>query len=129
MAKKQTFHPSEAELEILQILWKLQPTTVRVVHEHLSQKKEVGYTTVLKQMQRMHDHKKMLKREKEGKTHIYEAIPLEKDIQKGMFSKLLNAAFDGSKMDLIMHALGQSKTSEDELEALQEWLDKQKKNK
>jgi len=33
MSKKQVFKPSEAELEILQILWKHQPSTVREIHE------------------------------------------------------------------------------------------------
>ena len=129
MAKKSSFKPSEAELEILQILWDQQPTTVKIVHEILSKKKEVGYTTVLKQMQRIYEDKKMLKRTKQGKTHIYEAIPQESDIKQGLFSKLVNTVFKGSSMDLVMHALGKSKTSEEELEALQKWLDEQKKKK
>ncbi len=127
MSKKQVFKPSEAELEILQILWKHQPATVREIHELLSKKREVGYTTILKQMQRMHDDKKMLTRTKEGKTHLYTAVPKEKDIKQGMFSKFVDNVFEGSPMDLVMHALGKSKTSEEELEELQKWLDQQKK--
>ena len=80
MAKQAPYKPSEAELEILQILWEHQPTTVKVVHEILSKKKEVGYTTVLKQMQRMYEDKQMLKRTKEGKTHLYEAVAKERGI-------------------------------------------------
>lgn len=127
MSKKIIFKPSEAELEILQILWEHQPTTVKVIHELLSEQKEVGYTTVLKQMQRMYEDKKMLSRTKEGKTHLYKAIPKENEIKQGLFSKLVNTAFKGSSMDLVMHALGKSKTSQEELDALQEWLDQQKK--
>jgi predicted transcriptional regulator len=129
MAKKEKYKPSEAELEILQILWEQQPTTVKVIHEILSKKKEVGYTTVLKQMQRMYEDKKVLKRMKKGKTHLYEAIPKESEIQQGLFSKLVDTVFKGSSMDLVMHALGKTKTSEEELEVLQEWLDQQKKKK
>jgi len=127
MPKKQ-FNPSEAELEILQILWKIQPTTVRKIHEILSKKKDVGYTTILKQMQRMyHKDKGMLTRVKEGKTHLYTAIPKESKIKQGMLSKFVDAVFEGSQMDLVMHALGKSKTSKKELEELQKWLDEQKK--
>ena len=126
MAKKKVFQPTEAELEILQILWKHQPSTVRFIHEMLSKKKEVGYTTVLKQMQRMHDDKGMLTRSKEGKTHLYKAVPKEGDIKQGMFSKLVDSVFDGSPMDLVMHALGKSETSKEELEELQKWLDQQR---
>jgi len=128
MAKKKIFQPTEAELEILQILWKHQPATVRQIHEYLSKKKEVGYTTILKQMQRMHDDKQMLTRTKEGKTHLYSSIPKQNEIQQGMFSKLVDTVFDGSSMDLVMHALGKSKTSQEELDELQKWLDQQKKN-
>ena len=127
MAKKKIFKPTEAEFEILQILWKHEPVTVRFVHEELCKKKDVGYTTVLKQMQRMFDDKKMLKREKDGKTHLYTAIPQKNDIKQGMYRRLVNTLFDGSPMDLVMHALGKEKTSEEELEALQQWLDQQKK--
>ncbi len=127
MAKKKVFQPTEAELEILQILWKHQPSTVRFIHEILSEKKEVGYTTILKQMQRMHDDKGMLTRSKEGKMHLYKAVPKEGDIKQGMFSKLVDSVFDGSPMDLVMHALGKSETSKEELEELQRWLDQQRK--
>ncbi len=127
MSKKQVFKPSDAELEILQILWEHQPATVKLVHEILKEKKEVGYTTVLKQMQRMYEDKKMLRRSKEGKTHLYEAVVQKSDIKHGMYSKLVEALFDGSPMDLVMHALGKSQSSEEELEALQKWLDAQKK--
>ena len=127
MSKKQLFKPSEAELEILQILWKHQPSTVREIHELLSKKRDVGYTTILKQMQRMHDDKKMVTRTKEGKTHLYTAIPKENEIKQGMFSKFVDNVFEGSPMDLVMHALGKSKTSKEELDELQKWLDKQKK--
>lgn len=127
MAKKETFKPSEAELDILQILWKHQPATVRTIHELLSKKKDVGYTTILKQMQRMYEDKKMLRRYKEGKTHLYEALVEQKEIKQGMFSKLVETVFDGSPMDLVMHALGKSKTSKEELETLQKWLNEQKK--
>ena len=87
-------------------------------------KKEVGYTTVLKQMQRMYD-KGMVERSKEGKTHFYTAVPREKDVQKSLLDDLVDKAFKGSAMDLVMHALGRGKASEEELEELKKWLDEQ----
>ncbi|HKK77541.1 MAG TPA: BlaI/MecI/CopY family transcriptional regulator [Saprospiraceae bacterium] len=125
MSKSKKFEPSDAELEILQVLWQEQPVSVKVVHEALQASREVGYTTILKQMQRMLD-KGMVKRNKEGKTHLYSAIPQQSDIQQTLTSKLVDKAFSGSAMKMVMHALGQGKTSQQELEALQEWLDQQK---
>jgi predicted transcriptional regulator len=125
MSKQPIFTPSDAELEILQVLWKVQPATVKTVHEQLESTKEVGYTTILKQMQRMLE-KGMVKRRKSGKTHFYVAIPGKEDVQETLTSKLVDKAFSGSAMQMVMHTLGQSKTTPEELQALQQWLNQQK---
>jgi len=119
--------PSEAELEILQILWNDQPLTVREVHEIISQTKSVGYTTVLKQMQRMEAEKGLLSRYKEGKVHYYSAAIQKSAVQTSSLNRFVNAVFNGSTSDLIMHALGNESTSKEELEELEEWLKEQKK--
>lgn len=118
--------PSEAELDILNVIWEEQPMTVRAVHEVLSKNKKVGYTTTLKQMQRMTE-KGMIKKIKGGKVHLYEAILEEKKVQMNLFQKLVNKAFKGSALKLVMHALGNSKTSKEEIEALEDFLEKKKR--
>lgn len=118
-------HPSEAELEILQVLWDIQPASVRQVHEQLSQSKEVGYTTTLKQMQRMLD-KGLLRRSGSGKQHQYEAATPDQQVRQSVLSRLAETAFKGSAMSLAMHALGQSKPSEEELAALEQWLEEKR---
>ncbi len=116
-------HPSDAELEILQILWEIQPATVREVHEVLSRSKEVGYTTTLKQMQRMHEKKGLLTRKVQGKTHLYASALPESSVRGNVLNRLAESAFKGSAMSLAMHALGQSQPSEEDLEALEQWLE------
>ncbi|MCI4667537.1 MAG: BlaI/MecI/CopY family transcriptional regulator [Bacteroidia bacterium] len=118
----QTQKPTEAELEILKVLWQSGPSTVRFVHEELAKHREVGYTTTLKQMQIMHD-RKMLSRKKMGKTHIYTAQVSEKETQKQMLDKLVDTAFQGSAMKLVMQALGNGKTSSEELKEIRKFLD------
>lgn len=119
------YQPSEVELEILQILWELQPASVQTVHERILAKREVTYTTVLTFLQRM-TKKKMVRRHKEGKTHFYEAVPKEAEVQESMFQRLMNTAYRGSAMKMVMHALGEGKVDQNELEALQQWLAQQK---
>ena len=118
--------PTEAELEILQILWADQPMTVKEVHEQISQSKDVGYTTVLKQMQRMEGEKKMLSRYKEGKVHFYSAILKKSEVQTSSLNRFIDAVFNGSTSQLVMHALGNKPTSKEELEELEKWLKEQK---
>ncbi|MEM8523323.1 MAG: BlaI/MecI/CopY family transcriptional regulator [Bacteroidota bacterium] len=130
MKEEKHFQPTESELEILQVLWENQPCVIRLVHEQLVAKREadnrdaIGYTTILKQMQRMLD-KGMVNREKEGKAHLYTAVPKELEIQQRLSNQLLKTAYKGSALKLAMHALGQSDTPQEELEELRKWLDQQ----
>ena len=129
MSKKIPLQPSEAELEILQILWADQPLTVKEVYEIISQTKDVGYTTVLKQMQRMEGEKSMLTRYKEGKVHYYSTVIKKSDVQTSSLNRFIDAVFNGSTKELVMHALGNETTSKEELEELEAWLQAQKKKK
>lgn len=115
--------PSEAELEILQIIWPSEPCTVRFVHEELCKKKSVGYTTTLKQIQRMVE-KNILQRVGDEKTHQFRALIQEQETKNNLLDKFLESAFKGSAMDLVMHALGNNKTSVEELATLKKWLEK-----
>ncbi|MEQ6117946.1 BlaI/MecI/CopY family transcriptional regulator [Reichenbachiella sp. MALMAid0571] len=123
MSEKNIQKPSEAELEILQALWEYEPCSVRAVHEQLVKKKDVGYTTTLKQMQRMLE-KSLIKRDGTGKSHVYSANISQSDIKASFFDKVLDGVFQGSAMDLVMHALGRGKTSPEELAELRSFLDK-----
>jgi len=114
--------PTEKELEILQVLWNKGPCTVREVYETVHTESQTGYTTTLKFMQIMHE-KGFVSRVKKGKTHIYKAEISESNTQEHLYNKLLNSVFKGSAASLIMHALGNSKTSKKDLERIQKYID------
>lgn len=117
--------PSDAELEILQILWQQQPASVRQVFEQIKQARQLSYTTVLTVMQRMFD-KGLVDRAKEGKAHLYRAVPQEQEVQLSLSQRLLKNVYKGSGLNMALHALGQSEMSKAELEELQQWLNAQK---
>jgi len=118
--------PTEAELRILQILWQYGASTVRFVNDQLNQKKKTGYTTSLKTMQIMHE-KKLVKRNEENRTHIYEANVTEEDTQKQLLDRFLDKTFKGSAMKMVVQALGNRKTSKKELDEIRNLLDKLEK--
>ncbi|GAB4405323.1 MAG: BlaI/MecI/CopY family transcriptional regulator [Bacteroidia bacterium] len=118
----QTRKPTDGELEILQILWKTGPATVRQVNDALSQERLVGYTTTLKLMQIMHD-KGLLARELDGKTHIYRALVSEDETRQQLVDRLLDSVFQGSAMKLALHALGSRPASQEELDEIRRFLD------
>ncbi|MEO0898152.1 MAG: BlaI/MecI/CopY family transcriptional regulator [Bacteroidota bacterium] len=118
--------PSESQLEILQVLWEHEPATVRFIHEELVKRKEVQYTTTLKQIQRM-TQKGMVKAEKDGRSYTYTTIIKEGQVKKSLIDRLVEGAFKGSAIELAIHALGQSKPTDDELDQLKKWLEDKKK--
>ncbi len=120
--------PTESELEILQILWQHGPCTVRQVHEELVKTKDAGYTTTLKLMQIMVE-KGLVKRNEENRTHIYEAAVGEEATQKQMLDKFLDLTFRGSAAKLVMQALGNNRTSKEELDEIRKLLDQIENNK
>ncbi|MEO1652449.1 MAG: BlaI/MecI/CopY family transcriptional regulator [Bacteroidota bacterium] len=130
MSQQKKFTPTTSELEILQFLWSQEPATVKEVHAYLtaSQQKEIRYTTTLKTMQVMLE-RGLLKREIEGRKHLYRAA-LEKDeTQNELLDKFLKLTFGGSAMKLVMKALGNYQASNQELDDLKKYIDSIDQNK
>ena len=123
MKKGKIPKPTDKELEILQVLWHLKKGTVRQVNDLLSKDKEVGYTTTLKIMQIMTE-KGLLERSREGKTHVYFVAIKKEKTQKQLLNNLLDAAFQGSSLNLVMQALGNKKSSPEELQQLKDFIKK-----
>jgi predicted transcriptional regulator len=110
-------------MEVLNILWKHGPLTVREVHEMLNAKKDIGYTTTLKVMQRMHE-KNMLTREASERSHLYKTAIAEEETQSMFLDRILQSAFGGSSLKLVLRTLGNKSVSKDDLLKIREYLDK-----
>lgn len=121
MSKESFTQPSEGELEILQILWKIEPATVRQVHEALITNKAVGYTTTLKQVQRMLEKNLLSREEREG-GHFYSSNVPQQEARKNLVGKLAQQLFEGSRTQLAIQALGIGKVSIEELAELEKLL-------
>ena len=118
--------PTDAELDILAVLWRLGPATVREVHEALG--KESGYTTTLKQMQLMTE-KCLLTRSERFRSHVYEASVPKEQTQKQIIGDLLKRAFDDSAKGLVLGALAAQPASDADLNEIRQILDKFEKGK
>ncbi|HYR91051.1 MAG TPA: BlaI/MecI/CopY family transcriptional regulator [Terriglobia bacterium] len=118
--------PTTAEMDILSILWRLGPATVREVYEQLA--KDTGYTTVLKQMQVMTE-KGLLLRSERFRSHVYEPTIAKEKTQRQIADDLLRRVFDGSASNLLMGALSVKPASAKELARIREMLDAFSKKK
>ncbi len=122
MAKSSKRNPTDAELEILGVLWERGPSTVRQVHEVLEPARGVGYTTVLKLMQIMFE-KDLLDRDESDRSHIYRAKPRRDAMQRRLVKDLVNRVFGGSTEKLVMQALSTKKTTPEEIAEIRRLLD------
>ncbi|WP_341226782.1 BlaI/MecI/CopY family transcriptional regulator [uncultured Arcticibacterium sp.] len=114
--------PTESELEILQLLWKKGPSSVREINDEINKNKEVGYTTTLKIMQLMLG-KELVTRTEQGRFHIYKSAVSQKSMQEQLLNKFVDAAFGGQAMDMVMQALGNHKASKDELSQIKKLIE------
>jgi predicted transcriptional regulator len=119
----QTPRPTDAELAILNVLWEAGPKSVRDVQHLLNQAKPTGYTTVLKMLQIMTD-KGLVDRDESVRPQIYRARYSRSKTQRRLLTDLLHRAFDGSVRELVLQALATRKSSPQELEAIEELLDR-----
>lgn len=114
--------PTDFELEILSVLWKLGPATVRQVHTELIRQRETGYTTVLKMMQIMSE-KGLVTRDESKRSHVYKARFKAESTQKQLVKNLVTRAFGGSTEKLVMQALQAKKATPEELAEIRRMLD------
>src|ERR1700692_4994458 len=107
--------PPDGEPEILRVLWREGPSTVRDVHGIIAKTKPgTGYTTVLKLMQIMAD-KDLVSRDEKNKAHVYAPRIREEQTQKQLVGDLLDRVFGGSAARMVMHALATKKGKPAEL--------------
>jgi predicted transcriptional regulator len=122
MKDQELRRPTDAELAILRVLWLRGPSTVRQVHEALSNERETGYTTILKLMQIMAE-KGLVERDESERTHRYHAKLTQQQTQQQLVGDLLEKAFGGSASQLVMQALAAKPTPREELARIRELLD------
>src|SRR5450631_767354 len=126
--KRQPLKPTASELEILHVLWSKGPSTVREVLDSLNEKKDMGYTGVLKLLQIM-TAKGTVRRDETRRAHVYEACLPAEQTKRQLAKDMLQRVFEGSASQLMMHALAGSKASQEEIEELRHLLDEYERSR
>ena len=124
--KKSKSRPTEAECNILSVIWERRSATVREVYDDLSERRQIGYTTVLKFMQIM-TAKGILERDTSVRPQVYRAAQPQAQTQRTLLRALLDQAFSGSPGSLVLQALSMRKSSPEEIEEIRTLLDKLEK--
>ncbi len=123
MTETEPRRPTDAELEILRVVWELGSATVREVHRTLSARRKTGYTTVLKLMQIMNE-KGTLTCDKSVRPQLYSPARSRRLTQKQLVGDLMERAFGGAPGNLVLQALSSQKTTAEEREQIRQMLDR-----
>lgn len=116
--------PTPSEVQALQFLWARGEASVGELHEDICQSGEVGYTTVLKRIQRM-EEKGLVKRvAAKGRALRYRAVLKPAKTQKTLVQRLIKTAFDDSPQALIQHAIGEHDLSKEDIADIRALLDR-----
>jgi|SRR3954447_25424102 BlaI family penicillinase repressor len=117
--------PTEAELELLRILWETEPATVRDIYDRLNEKRASGYTTVLKMLQIM-TAKGLVVRDEANRAHVYRAAMSQDAMQSRMLRDLSMRLFSGSAAQLALHALAMEPASQNELDEIRALIERKR---
>lgn len=117
--------PSDMELRILRVLWDRGPSTVAEVKEWLEEGKNTrGYTSYLKHLQIMHE-KGLVDRDESSRAHVYSAAVAENEVQRNLVRDVLDKAFAGSAVKLVMRALTVEDLTREERAEIREMLERE----
>lgn len=128
MARSPSRHPTELELEILKVLWQLGPATVRQVREALVPVRDLAYTSVMTVMTIMAG-KGYVKRNKAGRSFVYEATYHEQKASRNMLQDVVDRLFGGSTKAVLQHLLETSELDEDELKQIRSLINRKSREK
>jgi predicted transcriptional regulator len=114
--------PSDLEMQVLSVLWRNGPSTVRQVLEAMPDGKARAYTTILSVMQVM-EKKGLLSHTKDGVSNVYEPKESQRRVLGPMLRRLVRNVFGGSASAAMQHLLSETNLSEEELAEIRDMLD------
>jgi BlaI family penicillinase repressor len=95
-------HISRFELQLLEKLWVLGPSSVREIQESLPEKDRPAYTTVQTMIYRLEEKGAVRRVKKIGNAHIFEAAVTRRSVHGNLIGELLNL-FGGSAAPVVSH--------------------------
>ncbi|MBV8519998.1 MAG: BlaI/MecI/CopY family transcriptional regulator [Acidobacteria bacterium] len=125
MARKASPTLTDAELRIMNVLWRLGRATVADVHRALA-KHELAYTTVLTTIQVL-ETKGYVAHEAQGRAYVYRPVVQKQPVRRKAMRHFVSRWFGGSHNDLLLNVIEEQDLTPDEVSALMKVLRKKGK--
>ncbi len=93
------------QLQVMEIVWSNGNATVAEVHEHLSRRRPLAYTTALSTLRGL-ERRAFLRHTQEGKAHRFHASISREEYTRRRVSQLVETLFAGRAEMLMSHLLG-----------------------
>jgi BlaI family transcriptional regulator, penicillinase repressor len=121
--KKSTTELTEAEWEILKVVWEKEPCAAGTVQEALAKSKDWAYATVKSTMDRMVE-KRFLEITRIRNLQLFRSSISQVDAKRGELRKLLRRAFDGALTPMVQFLIEHEGLSRDEASELRRLVNK-----
>jgi predicted transcriptional regulator len=121
----QTLGPLETE--IMEILWKSSPVSVRDVYERLRQERPIAYTTVMTVLNRLCE-KELLEREQSGRAYIYSPVMNRDEYCSDTLHRVMKRLLNGFGDPVLSHFVDAVEDQDaDQLDKLIKIIEEKKK--
>ena len=104
------------ELELMDVIWRLGEGTVQDVCDNLD--RELAYTTVMTTLRLLHSKKKVLKRVKRGRAHVYRPVVTREEVSRSVLTDLQDVLFRDRLPTLVLGMLEEGEFSPQDIEAI-----------
>ena len=122
MARPPNTHPTDGELELLQVLWQAGPCSLGQICTALRLRRPIATTTVATILKTMLG-KKLVVRKNTPQGYLWSAKTTRQNAATGLVRKLVDLVFDGSAHRLVAHLLESDQLSDQEREELRRLID------
>jgi predicted transcriptional regulator len=123
MARRDLPPLSEAQLEIVNIVWDKREATVPEVWRELAKRRPVARNTISTMIARLEEKGWLRHRVRDG-IHVYSPAQPRKKVLARLVHRLVDAAFEGSAEGLVLALLEGGRLTVEEVERIKAMLDK-----
>jgi BlaI family transcriptional regulator, penicillinase repressor len=113
---------TEAELRIMQVLWRKGPATVQQILDRLAVDPPLAYNSVLTTI-RILERKGYVEHSPEGRAHLYRPVVEQAEASRSEIRHLVGRFFRNSHEDLVLNILEDRGIAPQELERLRKMLE------
>ncbi|MEO8096636.1 MAG: BlaI/MecI/CopY family transcriptional regulator [Acidobacteriota bacterium] len=114
------------ELEIMKVIWRVGPATVRQVYEAMLEERKIAYTTVMTMMNIL-ETKGFLKKRSGDKAFVYTPSKPEKQVIRAMVREFVDRVFNGAAEPLLLHLVEDDKLTRAELDEIRRGIKESKR--